>query len=280
MVARLFWNSALWFWSRECADGCTARRPDAHQRDGPAAIHPVLQREWTCRIYSPGPRCVPLRHRPHHPRRVLELPQWRPQGKTAQGLPRPPAEGAGDVRPVSMGIPGNEIGGHPRFPGTTERAAPSAPPTNWLKLVNQPQTEAEVAALRCCINRGRPFGDPDWVTDTAERLGLECTVRPRGRPKKQSWACHGYLYFRCSPDLSLQIWWLSPFTSSPGWPPGWPRGGVSPTRHVGSTPGAKPPSTSAPGHSPPREPRTAAIPRSTGGSVLVWVVPSSTWIKQ
>ena len=54
----------------------------------------------------------------------------------------------------------------------------SAPPTAWLQLVNQPQTEAEVAALRCCIHRGRPFGDPDWVTDAAKRLGLECTVRP------------------------------------------------------------------------------------------------------
>ena len=59
-------------------------------------------------------------------------------------------------------------------------------PTDWLQLVNQPQTEAEVAALRCCVNRGRPFGDPNWVTDTAKRLGLESTIRPRGRPKKQS----------------------------------------------------------------------------------------------
>jgi hypothetical protein len=47
----------------------------------------------------------------------------------------------------------------------------------------------------------RPFGDPDWVADTAKRLGLECTVRPRGRPKKQSGACHVYLYSLCSPDL-------------------------------------------------------------------------------
>jgi len=59
-------------------------------------------------------------------------------------------------------------------------------PTDWLQIVNQPQTEAEVAALRCCVNRGRPFGDPNWVTDTAKRLGLESTIRPRGRPKKQS----------------------------------------------------------------------------------------------
>ncbi len=59
-------------------------------------------------------------------------------------------------------------------------------PTDWLQIVNQPQTEAEVVALRCCVNRGRPFGDPNWVTDPAERLGLEWTIRPRIRPKKQS----------------------------------------------------------------------------------------------
>ena len=95
-----------------------------------------------------------------------------------------------DIRPlvaheVSIKIR-SDIGGHPRFPGTREWVAPSASPTDWLQLVNQPQTEAEVAALRCCVNRGRPFGDPNWVTDSAKRLGLECTVRPRGRPKKQS----------------------------------------------------------------------------------------------
>jgi len=79
--------------------------------------------------------------------------------------------------------------------GATQRAEGASPilstwplprPTDWLQIVNQPQTEAEVAALRCCVNRGRPFGDPNWVTDTAKRLGLEWTIRPRGRPKKQS----------------------------------------------------------------------------------------------
>jgi len=48
------------------------------------------------------------------------------------------------------------------------------------------ETEAELAALRCCVNRGRPFGDPNWITDTAKRLGLEWTLRPRGRPKKET----------------------------------------------------------------------------------------------
>src|SRR5271157_659171 len=80
--------------------------------------------------------------------------------------------------------PEGDIGGHPRSPGTREWVALSAPRTDSLQLVNQPQTE--VAALRCCVNRGRPFGDPNWVADTVKRLGLESTIRPRRRPKKQS----------------------------------------------------------------------------------------------
>ncbi len=72
----------------------------------------------------------------------------------------------------------------PAFPTLTTWPLPR--PTDWLQIVNQPQTEAEVEALRCCVNLGRLLGDPNWVTDTAKRLGLECTVRPRGRPKKQS----------------------------------------------------------------------------------------------
>jgi len=85
----------------------------------------------------------------------------------------------------SLNCNSDDIGGHPRFPGSREWVVPSAPTTDWLQLVNQPQPEAE-AALRCCVNRGRPFGDLNWVTDAAKRLGLESTVQPPGRPKKQS----------------------------------------------------------------------------------------------
>ena len=48
----------------------------------------------------------------------------------------------------------------PAFPIVSTWPLPR--PTDWLQIVNQPQTEAEVAALRCCVNRGRPFGDPNW----------------------------------------------------------------------------------------------------------------------
>ena len=56
-------------------------------------------------------------------------------------------------------------------------------PRQWLQLVNQPQTDAEVFALRRSVNRGAPFGDSDWTERIVKRLGLEVTIRPRGRPK-------------------------------------------------------------------------------------------------
>ena len=57
-------------------------------------------------------------------------------------------------------------------------------PRNWLDWVSQPQTEAELQALRQCLNRGRPYGNDAWVQRTSKRLGLESTLRPRGRPRK------------------------------------------------------------------------------------------------
>lgn len=57
-------------------------------------------------------------------------------------------------------------------------------PRNWCKLVNEPQTEAEVDAIRRCIARGQPYGAEDWVRRTAEQLGLESTLRAPHRPRK------------------------------------------------------------------------------------------------
>ena len=58
-------------------------------------------------------------------------------------------------------------------------------PANWIKLVNRPQTDEELAALRTCVARSRPFGEDRWVAKTARLLGLEATLRPRGRPQKR-----------------------------------------------------------------------------------------------
>ncbi len=58
-------------------------------------------------------------------------------------------------------------------------------PRNWTSLVNEPVDAAQAAEIRTSIIRDRPWGDSGWVTATAKRLGLEFTLRPRGRPKKE-----------------------------------------------------------------------------------------------
>jgi putative transposase len=58
-------------------------------------------------------------------------------------------------------------------------------PSPWLPWVNQSLSDAELAALRRSVDRGMPFGNAAWVARTARRLGLESTLRPRGRPRKQ-----------------------------------------------------------------------------------------------
>lgn len=56
-------------------------------------------------------------------------------------------------------------------------------PADWVRRVNRPQTEAEEEAMRKSINRGAPFGSDSWQARAAAKLGLESTLRPRGRPK-------------------------------------------------------------------------------------------------
>ena len=52
----------------------------------------------------------------------------------------------------------------------------------WLDHVNQPQTSGEVEAIRKSIARGMPYGTDRWVSQTAARLEIKHTLRPRGRP--------------------------------------------------------------------------------------------------
>ena len=54
---------------------------------------------------------------------------------------------------------------------------------NWVKKVNEPLTDGELQAIRKSAQRGSPFGDPSWLESTVARLGLESTLRPRGRPQ-------------------------------------------------------------------------------------------------
>ena len=55
----------------------------------------------------------------------------------------------------------------------------------WAAHVNQPQSEAELEAIRRSAIRGQPYGGEAWQMKVAGQLGLEHTFRSRGRPRKQ-----------------------------------------------------------------------------------------------
>jgi hypothetical protein len=61
---------------------------------------------------------------------------------------------------------------------------PVVTPSNWTGLLNEPQTEPELATFRRALARNTPFGDRVWAEATAKRLGMN--LRERGRPKKRS----------------------------------------------------------------------------------------------
>jgi putative transposase len=49
-------------------------------------------------------------------------------------------------------------------------------PQNWIEFVNAPDNASELD--------DRPFGSADWVIVMAKQLGLESTMKSRGRPKR------------------------------------------------------------------------------------------------
>lgn len=57
-------------------------------------------------------------------------------------------------------------------------------PPDWLQRVNQPLRN--LARLRECIARGRPFGSAVWTSKAAARHGLRFTMRPPGRPARST----------------------------------------------------------------------------------------------
>ena len=57
-------------------------------------------------------------------------------------------------------------------------------PEKWTEYVNTPLTGGELERMQQCVNRGAPFGSYPWQTMVCEKLGLESTIRPKGRPRK------------------------------------------------------------------------------------------------
>ena len=56
-------------------------------------------------------------------------------------------------------------------------------PRGWDNRVDRSLPEAAVEQIQVSMRRGRPLGEPRWVTQTAARLGMQSTLRPRGRPR-------------------------------------------------------------------------------------------------
>lgn len=71
-----------------------------------------------------------------------------------------------------------------RGPGPFLGETPIALPADWLALVQEPLTSVERESIRTCTRRQRPYGDAAFTRGLSERLGLESTLSPRGRPRR------------------------------------------------------------------------------------------------
>jgi putative transposase len=124
-----------------------------HIWEGRFRAFPVQQNEYLLTV---------LRYVEQNPLRLKELKlrklerwPWSSVGKKVAGLNRPEIE-----------------------PGPVVR------PRNWLRLVEKPLTAEELELVRHSVVRGTPLGDPKWQQRIVAKLGLQSTMRPRGRPRK------------------------------------------------------------------------------------------------
>ncbi len=69
-------------------------------------------------------------------------------------------------------------------PALSLAESPVTLPSYWRHLVNEPQSAAEIAEIRTCVNRQRPFGEADWVARQVADLGLDQSIAPMGRPRR------------------------------------------------------------------------------------------------
>ncbi len=61
---------------------------------------------------------------------------------------------------------------------------PAARLRRWSAYVHEEPDAEELAAIRRSIETGLPYGAAAWVAGLGARLGLDLTIRRRGRPRK------------------------------------------------------------------------------------------------
>ena len=69
-------------------------------------------------------------------------------------------------------------------PGLNIYKGPVKLPKTWRKDVNTIPDETTEAEIQNCIIRGAPFGGKTWTKSISQKLNLESTLNPRGRPRK------------------------------------------------------------------------------------------------
>jgi len=79
-------------------------------------------------------------------------------------------------------------------PPVALHAWPLSMPTDWIARVNEPQSDAELAAVRRAVCRGQPFGSAVWQEKTARQLGLQPSLRALGRPRNNPGHEEGMLF--------------------------------------------------------------------------------------
>jgi len=61
---------------------------------------------------------------------------------------------------------------------------PVSLPDDWSDLVDEPLTHGELERIKTSMQRQTPFGSPPWQMRICQELGLESTLKPKGRPRK------------------------------------------------------------------------------------------------
>ncbi len=108
-------------------------------------------------------------------------PRFGPWGARASPLTLLRARLTGAPRRTTTPVPLCSAGGSDSRAVLTDW--PIARRGDWLRRVNRAETKRELEALRRSVARGQPFGTETWCKRVIKRLGLESTVRPRGRPR-------------------------------------------------------------------------------------------------
>ena len=59
-------------------------------------------------------------------------------------------------------------------------------PDRWDRYVDESIKEKELERLHQSVNRQSPYGSSEWQKQISRELGLESSMRPRGRPRKEN----------------------------------------------------------------------------------------------